>query len=258
MNQPSNADPDATPTVAGGERTGAVFATTHWSVVLAAGQPHSPLAQEALARLCETYRAPLLAYAQALRLKPEDAEDATQAFFVHFLTHNLAGKLERHSDVKFRSFLLRCFRNFLSDERARRQTQRRGGGQPVQSLDDPAGAQGIPWEPADEMTAARAYERRWATALLDHVLARLEGEYRARGRGQVFEQLHVFLLDKKAGTPYAEVARQLSVSADAVKKEVSRMRQRYRELFREEIAHTVATPGEVDEEINYLFRVLSG
>ncbi|MBI4328141.1 MAG: sigma-70 family RNA polymerase sigma factor, partial [Chloroflexi bacterium] len=154
-----------------------VFPTTHWSVVLAAGQQHNPLAQEALARLCETYRSPLLAYAQALRLMPEDAEDATQAFFVHFLTHNLAGKLERHSDVKFRSYLFRCFRNFLSDERARRHVQWRGGGQPVQSLDDPAGAEGITWEPADEMTAARAYERRWATALLDHVLARLEGEY---------------------------------------------------------------------------------
>src|SRR3990172_5100876 len=133
-----------------------VFATTHWSVVLAAGQQHSPLAQEALAKLCEAYRPPLLAYAQALRLTPEDAEDVTQGFFVHFLTHNLAGKVARRGDVKFRSFLLRCFWNFLADERARRQAQRRGGEQRVQSLDDPAGAEGATWEPADELTAERA------------------------------------------------------------------------------------------------------
>lgn len=236
----------------------AIFPTTHWSVVLRAGESHSPHSQEALARLCETYRPPVFAYAKGLGLAHADAEDATQDFFVHFLTKNLAGKIEPRAGVKFRSFLLRCFKNFLADERDRLKALKRGGGQVVVSLDDPGAEGQTAWEPAVETNAAQLYEREWTTALLNQVFDRLEGEYLARGRRRVFERLHALLLDKKADRPYAELAGELGLSEDAVKKEVSRMRQRYRELFREEVAHTVISPVEVEEEIAHLFAVLSG
>jgi RNA polymerase sigma-70 factor (ECF subfamily) len=116
----------------------------------------------------------------------------------------------------------------------------------------------VQWEPADEMSAEKIYERDWATTLLNQVLDRLEGEYIGRGRKQLFARLHIFLLDRKAASSYAEVAAALGMSEDAVKKEVSRMRQRYRELLREEIAHTVLQPGEIEEEMQHLFTVISG
>jgi RNA polymerase sigma-70 factor (ECF subfamily) len=236
----------------------AIFPTTHWSVVLRAGVHRSPDSEESLARLCETYRPPVFAYAKALGLEHADAEDAAQDFFVHFLAKNLVGRIEPRAGVKFRSFLLRCFKNFLADERDRLKALKRGGGQAVSSLDAPAADGQIAWEPAVEMNAAQIYEREWATALLNQVLDRLEGEYLARGRRRVFERLHALLLDRKADQPYAELAAELGVSEDAVKKDVSRMRQRYRELFREEVANTVASPVEVNEEIAHLFAVLSG
>jgi RNA polymerase sigma factor (sigma-70 family) len=233
------------------------FPTTHWSVVLRAGESHSTHSQEALTRLCETYRPPVFAYAKGLGLSHADAEDAAQDFFVHFFKKNLAGKIEPRDGVKFRSFLLRCFKNFLADKHDRLKALKRGGGQVVLSLDAPAADGQSAWEPAVEMNAAKIYEREWATALLNHVLDRLEGEYLARGRRRVFERLQSLLLDKKADQPYSELATELGVSEDAVKKEVSRMRQRYRELFREEVAHTVTSPVEVEEEIAHLFAVLS-
>jgi DNA-directed RNA polymerase specialized sigma24 family protein len=251
-----NANPEADPVAAGASP--GVFATTHWSVVLLAGQKQSAQSQEALARLCETYRSPILSFAQGLSFSHADAEDLTQGFFAHFLKNNLAGKAERRDGIKFRTFLLRCFKNFLADERDRATAKKRGGDQVMTSLHESAGEGQAHWEPVDEMTAEKIYERDWATTLLNHVLDRLEGEYASRGRKQVFARLHVFLLDRKAASSYAGAAAVLGMSEDAVKKEVSRMRQRYRELLREEIAHTVRHPGEIEEEMQHLFAVISG
>ena len=234
-----------------------VFATTRWSVVLLAGQFSSPQSEAALARLCEVYRSPILSFALGLGFSHADAEDLTQGFFAHFLKNNLAGKAKRREGIKFRTFLLRCFKNFLGDERDRTMAKKRGGNQVVISLDAAASEGQIHWEPPDEMTAEKIYERDWATTLLNHVLERLEGEYTNRGRKAVFARLHVSLLDRKAATSYGETAEVLGLTEDAVKKEVSRMRQRYRGLLREEIAHTVRHPDEIEEELQHLFAAVS-
>src|SRR5437867_2850384 len=182
-----------------------LFATTHWSVVLRAGQTQQTQAHDALATLCETYRPPILSYARGLGLAPADAEDVTQSFFLHFLKDNLAGKVERRTGVKFRSYLLRCFKNFLADERDRLSAKKRGGGQPTASLNESRDGTLECREAVDYMSAEKIYERDWATALLSRVLDRLEGEYRERGRTLVFDRLHVFLLEKKHAGSCAEV-----------------------------------------------------
>jgi RNA polymerase sigma factor (sigma-70 family) len=235
-----------------------IFATTHWSVVLVAGQISSPQSEAALARLCEAYRSPILSFGLGLGFSHADAEDLTQGFFAHFLKNNLAGKAERREGIKFRTFLLRCFKNFLTDERARATAKKRGGNQVMSSLDEAASEGQMQWEPANEMSAEKSYERDWATALLNQVLDRLEGEYASRGRKAVFAQLHGSLLDRKAATSYRQTAELLGFTEDAVKKEVSRMRQRYRSLLREEIAHTVRYPDEIEEELQHLFAVIRG
>ena len=235
----------------------AVFPTTHWSVVLSAGGTSNPAAQEALARLCEIYRPPVLAFTRYLGLPASDAEDLTQDFFTHLLTNDVMGRFEPRERVKFRSFLLRCLRHFLSNQRQRQQALKRGGGAKLASLEVLSEATQLPWEPATEANAATLYEREWATALLNQVLDRLEGEYASRGRRRVFHRLQDLLLDRKGDRPYAQLATDLVMTEDAVKKEVSRMRQRYRELLHEEVANTVLDLTEVDDEIAHLFRVMS-
>jgi RNA polymerase sigma factor (sigma-70 family) len=235
---------------------GSLFPSTHWSVVLQAGDEDHPLADDALSRLCETYRPPVLAYVRGLGTPHADAEDLTQAFFVHFLRKRLAQCVEPRVGVRFRSFLLRCLKNFVADQHTRATALKRGGGQPAESLDASASGASVAWEPVDDRHAALLYEREWATALLNQVLDRLEGEYLARGRRKVFESLQPLLLDRKGDRTYAELGVVLGTSEDAVKREVSRMRARYRELFREEVSHSVSNPLEVDDEINHLFAVL--
>lgn len=233
------------------------FTTTHWNVVLVAGSG-SPASAEALNQLCTTYREPILAYALGLGLGHADAEDVTQGFFIHFLQHDVAGRIERRTGVKFRSVLLRCFKNYLGDQRDRERAAKRGGGQEKISLDESAAGTAALPQLADGQTAECIYERKWASALLCRVLDRLESDYRARDRTAVFERLHALLLEKRGAAPYQELGRVLDMSEDAVKKEVSRMRQRYRELFREEIAHTVSRPEDIEDETRHLFAVLSG
>jgi RNA polymerase sigma-70 factor (ECF subfamily) len=233
------------------------FPSTHWSVVLRAGDEANRLSDDALSRLCEAYRPPVLAYVRRLGAGHADAEDFTQGFFAHFLRRGLAGRVEPRAGVKFRSFLLRCLKNFLADERDRANALKRGAGLAPDSLNEPAVPGSVDWEPADDTHAALLYEREWATALLNQVFDRLEGEYLARGRRKVFETLQPLLLDRKGDRPYADLGAALGISDDAVKQEVSRMRARYRELFREEVAHTVTSPIEVDEEIQHMFAVLS-
>jgi DNA-directed RNA polymerase specialized sigma24 family protein len=233
----------------------ASFATTHWSVVLAAAQCSAPDVQQALEELCRTYWYPLYAYVRRQGYQPPDAQDLTQAFFAHLLTKDFLRGVT-HAKGRFRSFLLACLKHFLADEWERVRTERRGGGQALLPLDT-ENAESRYWlEPVDAADPQTLYERQWALTVLDRVLNRLQEEFTAAGRAEVFDRLQPFLVGEKCGQTYAELASSLGSTEGAIKMTVSRMRQRYRNLFREEIAHTVAAPEELEEEIRYLFSVI--
>jgi RNA polymerase sigma-70 factor (ECF subfamily) len=232
-----------------------VFATTRWSVVLTAGGGDSTHARGALEKLCQTYWYPLYAYVRRRGYSPEDAQDRTQEFFARLLEGKLVGRADRQRG-KFRSFLLSAMNHFLTDEWEKARAQKRGGGAipvPLQ-LDTAETRYGL--DPADNTTPEQIYERRWALALLEEVLRRLGKEFEERGKGEIFAALNPCLIGERASQPYAELAAKLGVSERTVKSAVHRLRQRYRQLLREEIAHTVAEPGEVEEEMRHLFIVL--
>jgi RNA polymerase sigma factor (sigma-70 family) len=233
-----------------------IFVTTHWSVVVAAGQADTPRARDALARLCQTYWHPLYAYVRRVGHSPHDAQDLTQEFFARLLEKNfLAGADE--SRGRFRSFLLASLKHFLANEWHKARAQKRGGGQIPIPIDVATAETSIGFEPADTTTAEKIYERRWALTLLDHVLRRLREEFIRDGKEKLFEQLKPTLTEASRSVRYAEMATRLGTSEGAVKVAVHRLRQRYRELLRAEIADTVASPGEVDDELRNLFAALS-
>ncbi|MFO1500217.1 MAG: ECF-type sigma factor [Verrucomicrobiota bacterium] len=234
-----------------------MFATTHWSVVLAAGQSRSERAATALEELCRTYWYPLYAYLRRKGYSEHDAQDLTQGFIFQLLERRALENLEPQKG-KFRSFLLASLNYFLADERDRTQAQKRGGGRELISLDLNEG-EGRYWREATghDCSPERLYERGWAITLLDCVLARLAREFADAGRGELFVELQPFLVEGSSGKSYREIAAETGVSEEAVKKAVQRMRRRYYELFRQEIAQTVATPGEVEEELRHLCDVLS-
>lgn len=233
------------------------FATTHWSVVLAAGETASPQAAQALEKLCRAYWYPLYAYIRRRGYGEHDAQDLAQGFFARFVEKNYLEAVGRQKG-KFRSFLLAALNHFVSDEWDRARAEKRGGGQPFISLDDQTAEDRYRQEPADESSPEKIYERRWALTLLDQVLRQLEAESAATGKRQFFEQLKVFLLEDKGVGSYAETAARLEMTEGALRVAVHRLRQRYGELFRDEIAHTVASPEEIEEEVRHLLRVLSG
>jgi RNA polymerase sigma-70 factor (ECF subfamily) len=233
------------------------FATTHWSVVLAAAQENSPLAKQALEQLCRSYWYPLYAYVRRRGYDVPDALDLTQAFFVHLLERGFPKGAARQRG-KFRSFLLTALKYFLADEWDKLRAEKRGGGRTPVSLDAQDAEERYRLEPVDRMDAEKIFERRWATTLLNRVLERLQEEFAQAGKARVFEQLQPYLLGEKSAVTYAEVGAKLEMTEGAVKVAVHRMRQRYRELFREEIAHTVAEPGEVEDEMRHLFAAISG
>jgi RNA polymerase sigma-70 factor (ECF subfamily) len=231
------------------------FATTHWSIVLAAGHGDDTRSREALSRLCQTYWYPLYAFVRRHGHSPEDAQDLTQAFFVHLLEHEVLAKAEQ-TKGKFRAFLLASLRHFLANERERAQAQKRGGGRSPVSLDAASAETRYRSELADLDSPDKVFERNWALALMEQVLTRLRSEQARLGKGAQFEQLRDSLMGDPAAPRYADLGAQLGTSADAVKTAVSRLRRRYRELLREEIAHTVSSPAEVEEEIRHLFVVV--
>ncbi|MHC1765868.1 MAG: RNA polymerase sigma factor [Verrucomicrobiia bacterium] len=233
-----------------------IFATTHWSVVLAAGHPDSPQAAVALETLCRTYWYPLYAYIRRRGYGPEDAQDLTQDFFALLLKENYPGQANP-ARGKFRSFLLLTLNHFLSDAHARAATRKRGGGQTVISLDAKVPEDRYRVEPADEVDPERAFERRWARTILDNALARLQAEFLSDGKGEEYEVLKAFEPGEQKPMSYAEAAGRLGVSESAVKSMIYRLRQRHRELVRDEIAHTVTTAAEIDEELRHLIAVIS-
>lgn len=232
------------------------FTTTHWSVVLAAGQGASPQATDALGKLCRTYWHPLFLYVRRLGHNAEQAQDLTQEFFARLLEKNYIEAADPEKG-RFRSFLLTAFKRFLANEWDRANRQKRGGGQHVISLDEMNVEGKFLAEPTDPMTPEKAFDRRWALRLLEEVLNRLEKEYSANGKSKVFEELQVLLTGEKSQSPYVEIAARLRMSEGTLKVTVHRLRQRYRELLRLEVANTVASPEDIDGEIRHLFAAIS-
>lgn len=233
------------------------MATTHWSVVLAAGDAQSPQATAALELLCRTYWYPLYAYLRRRGYGHEDAQDLTQGYLLQLLERQSFARLDR-SKGRFRSFLLAGMNYFLADQHDRASAQKRGGGHPILSLDAQTADRRYRLEAVDERSPDKLFERAWALALLDCVLARLEQEFREAGKAELFEWLRVFLVADRGQETYADVAEGAGMTGEAVRKAVHRMRQRYYELFREAIAQTVADPAEVEEEMHHLCRVIAG
>lgn len=225
--------------------------------MLAARDADEPAARDALSCLCKAYWYPLYAYIRRAGHSADAAQDLTQEFFTRLLERDFLAAVDR-SRGRFRSFLLASCRHFLSNERDRERAQKRGGGRPVLSFQATDAETRYSREPVDDMTPDRLFERRWALTLLDRVLDRLCAEFHARGKTDQFEYLRRYLVGDSDAPAYAEVARHLDSTPGAVKVLVHRLRQRYRELLREEIAPTVDTPDQVDEELRQLFRALGG
>jgi RNA polymerase sigma-70 factor (ECF subfamily) len=233
------------------------FTTTHWSVVLGAGEEASPEAEAALTRLCQTYWLPVYAFVRKRGHSPEQAQDLTQAFFANFLEKQHVTKARRERG-RFRSFLMTSVENFLRNENDRAHALKRGGGRRPLSIDEQDAEARYLCEPSTETDPAKAFEQRWAATLLNTVLGRLQVEFGATGRGDLFEALQAHLWGDAESTPYPELAEQFGLTLANVKVTAHRLRQRYRELLREEIAHTVALPSDVDDEIRHLMQVFCG
>ncbi|MBI5383921.1 MAG: sigma-70 family RNA polymerase sigma factor [Verrucomicrobia bacterium] len=233
-----------------------VFVTTHWSVVLSAGESQSPQAHEAITQLCQTYWYPLYAFVRRQGYGPHDAQDLTQEFFARLLQSHFFACADRRRG-RFRSFLLASMKHFLMHEWEKARALKRGGGQHLLPLDAAAGETRYTQEPTDNVTPDKLFERRWALTLLERVLDRLREDCASTGKAALFDALKPTLTGERSGLAYAEVGARLGLSEGAVKVAVHRLRHRYGQLLREEIAHTVASPAEVDEELRYLLAVLS-
>jgi len=234
-----------------------VFATTHWSLVLSARDKCSPQSAEALEKLCRAYWYPLYAYVRRTGQSKENAEDLTQAFFARLLEKDFLNAAERESG-RFRSFLLVALKRFLANEWDRTRAQKRGGGQTHVPLDTELAERKFSAETtAGEISPDRLYERRWALTLIEQTMARLRAEFEPAGRAGGFEKLKSFLTADKRKIPYPAVAAELGMGEGALRVAVHRLRKRYRELFREEIGHTLAEGEDIDIELRHLLTVLS-
>lgn len=231
------------------------FATTHWSIVLEAGRRSSPDSDEALASLCATYWYPLYAFVRRRGCSAADAKDLTQEFFAHLLEKKSLQAADPDRG-RFRSFLLTVFKNFLADERDRDKSQKRGGNVRHFSIDFDAGEQRYQFEPADDWTPEKIYERRWGLTLLDRVVIRLEGEYHDNGKGELFDTCKGHLTG--SGVSYEEAANTLEMSEGAVRVAVHRLRAKYRDLLKQEVAATLVDPDAAEDELEYLRRAIRG
>jgi RNA polymerase sigma-70 factor (ECF subfamily) len=233
------------------------FHTTHWTMVLAARQQDGEAGRQALASLCSTYWYPLYAFIRRQGSSPHEAEDLTQGFFCHFLEKNPLLNVQP-SAGKFRSFLLVCLKNFLANERERANAQRRGGGQPLASLDGGDAETRYALEPADHQTPEAVFERRWAFAVLERTMQDLRQEYSTGEKRELFDDLQGFLPGGQGSVSRAELASQQGVSAGAIDVAVHRLRQRFGALLRQQVAQTVSSDAEVEEEIRHLISVIGG
>ncbi len=235
----------------------AQFGRTQWSLVLAAaGKKDAALAEQSMEKLCRVYWLPLYTYIRRQGENPHDAQDLTQEFFARLLEKDFLGSVEP-SKGRFRSFLLASLKNFLSNQRARARAQKRGGGESPLSLDFSNAETSIGLQAAVDQTPEKAFEKRWALTLLEQSLARLRQEYFDRGKEDLFEQLKTTLTEGRGSVGYAKLAERLGMNEASVKMAVHRLRQRYREVLRAEIAVTVAQESEVEDELRQVFRALS-
>jgi RNA polymerase sigma factor (sigma-70 family) len=243
--EPTSTEPGA------GPGSHSCFVTTRWTVVLAAGQPGLPQAERALEELCSTYWYPLYAYVRRQGHSKEDAEDLVQSFFTRFLeTKGLAAVSSEKG--KFRAFLLACMKHFLANEWDRAGRQKRGGHAQMLSLDWHQADTRYQIDPPDHLSPDKLYDRAWAVVLLGRVLARLREEHAAAGKQSAFEHLKPFITMGNNAIPYSQAAEALGINEAAARVAVHRLRRRYRELLRDEVAQTLSHPDQVDEEMRAL------
>jgi RNA polymerase sigma-70 factor (ECF subfamily) len=236
--------------------TAAVFATTHWTVVLQAARPDRDGGEAAFARLYVDYWPPLYGYVRRRGFSPADAEDLAQDFFTRLLEKQALANLQREGG-KFRSFLLGSLENFLANEWDRAQAQKRGSGHKPLSLDAEDGEMHFQaLAIASELTPESLFERQWVLTLLEHVVEQLRAEETVSGKRELFEDLRPHLPGDRSGLPYAEIATRHGTSEGAIKVAVHRLRHRYGQYLREQVARTVSSPAEVGEELRHLIEVI--
>ncbi|MGO8836634.1 MAG: RNA polymerase sigma factor [Limisphaerales bacterium] len=246
------ADPSATPPPSSEAAPPPVFVTTHWSLVLSAQDKDSPRSVEALETLCRTYWYPLYAFVRRQGRQPHDAQDLTQEFFARLLEKDYLKAAAREKG-RFRTFLLVALKRFLANEWDRQHAQKRGGFAPILSIDQELAESRFAAEPVHQLQPDVLFDRQWAMTLIGRVMARLQEEYLASGRAKLFEYLRSCLTRDESALPYAEIAARLNLTEAAVKMAIHRLRARYREILRAEIADTVSSPEEIEEEIRHLF-----
>ena len=238
----------------GGNQGPPAFATTHWSVVVEA-QGESPAAQEALEKLCRTYWRPIYSFLRRQGIGPAEAEDLTQGFFASLLQHRNLNAV-RKEQGRLRSYLLGALKYFLGEERRRAMTIKRGKGQRLIPLEELRADERFAMEPADPVTADLIYERRWASTVLERALNLLKDEYHRAGNAALFDSLKQLLPGEPDAPPQKHIAAQLGMTENAVRQAFYRFRQRYQSLLREEIAHTVANPGDIEDELRHLIAIV--
>jgi RNA polymerase sigma-70 factor (ECF subfamily) len=237
--------------------TQAQFGQTHWTTVLAAANPDSPGAQEALTTLCRAYWRPLYAFIRRHGHGPHEAQDLTQSFFAHLLERDALRRVNRDQG-KFRSFLLGALEYFLLNERDKQRAQRRGGSYEFVSLDELSATEaGGGFDATDAPAPVETFDRHWAWALVRRAMDRLGGDYAASGKRAVFDALQPRLTGETEPGADAAAAARLGMTEGAVKTALSRLRKRFGELLRAEVAETVERPEDVDDEIRHLFRTIS-
>ena len=247
---------NGSPTIQSAHGGAMAFTTTHWSIVVEA-QGETPAAQRALEILCRTYWRPLYRFARRHGLGREEAQDLVQEFFARLLEHRNLDAVRREKG-RLRSYLLVSLKRFLTSEQHRARGVKRYESGPYIPLDELLESDITDVELAETLSADRLYERRWALAVLEQVLTRLESEYEAAGNAALFDQLKEFLVGERGRPTQAEIATDLAMTENAVKQAFHRLRQRYRVLLREEIAQTVAQPGDVEDELRHLVSILRG
>lgn len=232
------------------------FDTTQWSLVLTAGHPSSPDSRQALSDLCESYWYPLYAYVRRRVANADEAQDLTQAFFTKLLDKNYVGDADPQRG-KFRTFLLSSLANFLANEWDKARALKRGGDRIQWSLDFDEAERRLQQEPTSDLSAERHYDRQWGLTLLQRVLQQLRAEYAEAGKEQLFDALESYLTPNATTSSYAATGQKLQMSEGAVKVAALRLRRRYGEMLRSEIAQTVASAEDVDQEIRGLFETFS-
>jgi RNA polymerase sigma factor (sigma-70 family) len=230
------------------------FVTTHWSVVMAAGDTSAAAVHDALENLCRSYWYPLYGFVRRQGKNDEEAKDLTQAFFARLLEKKFVQQADRERG-RFRCFLLGALKNFLSDEWDKARAQKRGGGQIAISLDDHTANERYSLEPTDDASPDKIFDRRWAMTTLQEATRRLQQEYIAEGKSDLFDLVQL-ALSASDGVTYAEIASAAGIAENTLKSHVHRLKARNREILRGVIAETVVNPGHIDQELRELFAAI--